>query len=205
MRVSARTGSALLFVASALAGGCGPVVVAATPREALRNVAEALETGEKARLLDSVYVSEVNRFWVSTAFDMTLAARRFSVAAEKAWGDQAKSAPLVSMFQFGRKEIERAEIIEKGDAAVAKGPRGQAVELLKRNGAWLLDMSRSEPKNAGHRDAAIRRLWAYTRAFDQARARVGRPGWTREKILRELAGAIEEAAYGKRPAGPKKP
>ena len=70
-------------------------------------------------------------------------------------------------------------------------------ELVRRDGCWYVDMTGVADKPALKRlptSKIIRLFDAQAGAFDEARAKIGRPGYDVERVVRELKKAMSKAA-----------
>ena len=66
-------------------------------------------------------------------------------------------------------------------------------DLVKKDGYWKIDMSEMAPKTAEKREKAIKEMKAAAKAADDARDKVGKEGYSVEKIMLEMRKAVEEA------------
>jgi len=170
-------------------GEGGKAVMAKTPMEAWLNFNEASYTGDKALVLSSFHAPEEAK--EAIAMGAMNGAGLFILRRElaEAYGEEA----LEGLFEgtktepFDRKKLEAStKIEEEGDKATAHLAGGGEIGLIKKDGAWYVDVDVTQgdfPTGDKLKEAVqydIARLFS----INQARAKIGTPGFpTVESVL----------------------
>jgi hypothetical protein len=177
----------------AKAGG-GAVTKAKTPKEAIANMSKATQNMDKGQFLAATYLGESGREFAEAMFDSMAAMTAFGKEMEKAYGKDATADLPKDKPALTDEEIDKLEIKEEGDKAIAKDPKsGKPMPLIKKDGAWMVDMTGEIPTGED-RAKALKQAKAVTKAVNEVRAKIGKPGMTKEKIGEELMGAMMAAA-----------
>jgi hypothetical protein len=150
---------------------------------------KAIETMDKDLFLSTVYFGENGKEMAEALFYVTAAMMGFGKDMENAYGKDAgadftKDGPILTAD-----ELAKLEIKEEGDKATAKNPKGgRDVSLVKKDGAWKLDMTEEIPD--AERLEFIKEHKAMLKAISDARAKIGKPGMTKKKINEEFGKAM---------------
>lgn len=164
---------------------------AATPREAILNVARAIETGNKALFLANVYCQDEELSRV--AFAVSVCTRELTRDFEREYGKD-KWGPFRGRRMPGEAEVaETVRIEEQGDRASAIVPdQDGTTVLVRRGGRWREDLA-EEFTPAGIE--AVKSNWGrVVRATARARGKIGMGPYKDgpEKILDELVKEISK-------------
>jgi hypothetical protein len=109
--------------------------------------------------------------------------------ANSPMGDMSNEAPI-----FTDAEIAKIDVKEEGDKASAVNPKDKKpMKFMKKDGVWYADMSEDMPP-AAQRDGTIKQSKAMVKAVGDVRAKIGKTGMTRDKIMQELMGAMMKAS-----------
>jgi hypothetical protein len=184
---------AMLLGAAAMLAGCsGGGGAAKTPKEAVANFSRSIEKADKALFLSTVNMGADDKELAGAMFDVMAVMVGISNDMDKAYGKEAgadlkKGAPI-----FSAEELAKLEIKEEGDKATVKDPKdkgGKPLDLIKKDGVWLVDMTKQSPP-AAERKKMIEQSQAMVKALGEVRAKIGKPGTTKESIGMEFLGAM---------------
>ncbi|MFB3890962.1 MAG: hypothetical protein ACE15C_02935 [Phycisphaerae bacterium] len=166
-----------------------PLVGAASPKEALLNIATAFETGDKRLFLASVYVTDPE--WAGAAFDASIVAAGLRELLETAYGQQEASSLDAFMVSFpSRDEVEaKVTIVENGDLAGAGMLGSLDIQLVRKDGRWLVELADQQPK-PDERDESLDMLRRFVQVAPGFRDKIGREGYTALKIEEDLMSAM---------------
>ena len=162
--------------------GCGSKK-SDTPKEAVANHAKAIESGDKDLFLASAEVGDEK---VAVAlFEFMSETYAFEKKIEDEYGEgklgDSEEKSITS------EEVEsKVKIEEKGDTATATWPgRTVPMQLVKKDGCWKVDLSQITPKGENS-ELAIRNYTIMAETTKKASKKIGKKGYTAEKILTEL-------------------
>ena len=193
----------LLLGMAAILGGCSKGG-AATPKDAVANLSKSYEKGDRALYLASVEVGPDGQELAGALFDLTVAMKGYRSDMEKAYGKGAGGSRRDSGV-LTEEELSKLEIKEEGDKATVKSPEGgEPLKLVKRDGAWRVDMTHMTPP-ADIRQRMIESMKARAKAVGEVRAKIGQPGMTKEKIGQEFLRAMVGGDMGGRIPTPPAP
>lgn len=189
MSFALRLAGVVILATTIVAGGCSKA--AATPKEAVTNMAKGMEKNDKDLFMASIYAGDGNQELVEAMFNATTGLAAFSKDMEKAYGKDAipgmaRSSPLLSDDDLAKMEIK-----EDGDKATAKFPTGKStLQLIKKDGKWLVDASKDLPPAADRNDI-IKSMKKVTEAMAKVRPNIGKSGYTAQKINEEMQKAMQ--------------
>ena len=184
---------AAVVLMGVVAGGCGRGPEAATPKDALRGFAAALEKGDVSQaasyctdkeLAEAVVKLEIKRRELEKALDKRYGAR-------KGGGMTVRGLAALTPADV---DSGKLTIKEDGDqATVTLSSGGPEVELVRKGGAWRIapagaDLTDEQRKNA------LRMAREVDSAFKSAMAKVGKEGVTRANVEWAFVGRLMGAA-----------
>lgn len=187
----------MLVISASLLAACnkegetgGTLTKAKTPKEAICNMSRAIQDADKDLFLASIYLED--REFSEDLFEWLVAACAFGKEMERAFGklperDMPKRPPTED-------EIAQFQIEEHGDRATAANPQDprftKPMPLIKKSGAWLVDLSDVRPKDE-NRARYIKGLKAMMKAYNEVRPKIWMPGITKEMVKQELSKAMQ--------------
>ena len=193
MKAKSLTAAALALCLLAPAG-CGGGK-AKSPKDAAKNFVNSLLKDDKDLFFSSVYYGDADKEMVEAQFETMAAMTQFAVKFEKAYGTGKfkGSKPVITEEDLADLEVEGS-----GDTAVARTPSGsEDIKLIKKDGAWYVDISDSMPKGA--QDAETKKaLVTMAEAIRKVTANIGKEGYDEKKIMGEFMGAMMSAAMSAR-------
>ncbi len=163
-----------------------------TPREALQNVAKGFETENVEMIKAGIYVSDESREFANTSLDSMGAMIKLQQDLAKAYGKDAVKNPisLKSEDVPTAEEIEKMTFNEEGDTAVAQH-KNKPLKFIKKDGRWFVDFSDEMP--TGDMKLTILHNKKVAELAEKYRRKVGKEGYTADKIMEELNKEIEES------------
>jgi hypothetical protein len=209
LKMNVRSASAfgLSLAVALIAGGCGKdggsarhhavpatsTAPAPAVKDALLGIADALDTGDKARFLNLVETADAE--WAGLIFEAAVAGRAFRAYMEAAYGKQSLEQVDLPLPEFpGAEQLAGPlDVVAVGDSAVAVLPGPDELSMVRKDGRWLLDLTGDEPSEA-EREAVLRSLRTTIRAVGEVRGKIGQAGLTPQKIDDELIAALMGAA-----------
>ena len=195
----------VLLVGVVLVAGCGKdeggsgsgtakVVPPKTPKDALMNMVNAIKASDKKAFMDAVNVSEDAAPVVEAMFETMAMMMDFGKAMEKEYGKDAlpEGGPAASakMFDFDESKLQ---VKVDGDTATATMPdQDDKVKLVKKDGKWKVDLSDQMPP-PDQRKQMIESLAVMKKAVAAARSKIGKEGYTAEKVMQEFMAEMMKA------------
>jgi len=185
---------ALLFACViVVTAGCGSKK-AKTPKEAVVNLTEAIEDGNKGLFMANVHCDD--KELAEAMFDGMVAMRSFTEKFEKEYGKD-KAGEFSKMRQPSAEEVaEKVKIEEKGDKATARMPDEGPMNLIKQEGYWKVDMSElAKQDQSGQMKEMMKRM---ATAAKKAEDKVGKdeykdkPGKIISELMTEVTGVDME-------------
>jgi len=174
--------------------GGGAFLIPGTPMQALKNFQAAMLSGDKNAIADCVEGSEKHMEFLAATSEMSTVAIRFQDAMKAAYGDDAVRGAGPTPF-----DIEGFKIKIDGDTAVATKP-GETLKLVKKGGLWKIDantiMSEAELEEAFQ---AMGMMKAMMEAHKGVMGKIGKEGYSAEKINQEVNKAMGEAMRSSMP------
>lgn len=169
---------------------------AKTPAEAIANLANALENNNQNLFLQTVqFDPSADKSLQDAAFNMFRQADLLARDVAKTYGlDQARDIDPVPF----REDLDKLRIDEHGERAVATLPEpvGRAIPLVKRDGAWKVDMTDVR----GNQKEIAQRLNAMADVYANVHKSVGAQGIDASKIRDLLDEQMEKAMTSIHPA-----
>ncbi len=178
---------ALALTIGLILPGCGGKK-AETPKEALKLMGEALESKDKSQFMAVVHCGEDEEF-CELMFEAASEMMDFIEAMQEAYPDEKGTnmdSPLPTPEQ-----IDKMEVTEDGDTATAKNPDGKDIELVKRDGAWMVDMTAEMPKPE-EAEAEKKKARAMIEAVKEVKGEIGKEGSNPMSIMMKLAATAQE-------------
>ncbi|MFC1735656.1 hypothetical protein ACFL1X_06030 [Candidatus Hydrogenedentota bacterium] len=174
--------------------GSGKPAVARTPEETLMNFATAMDKGDVKGMMAMIHYKD--KKGVEAALTLIAKMRELDNALEKEYGKQEGGWESSGIDNLTVKNIQSDDfrINVDGDKAEA-GMWGDFNDtpLLKVNGAWYIDMITDTPTGQA-REQALEMMKMMSKVLKEAKSKIGKPGYTRDKIYGEFMGALMGAA-----------
>ena len=198
---------AVLVSSVVLIAGCGggdvPTGPAATPKEAVTNLAKGLANGTEAQFIACFDATEQEAKFLKSTFAMMRATKEFNDAAVAAYGEEdAKklSGGDMSKSPFPTKDFDKwAETLTinvDGDKASVTAPdQPKPLKLVRKNGAWLVK-TEDMPPTSEKTEAALKMMGAMADVFTKMKARIGQEGVTAESLKKEMGAEMMKAMFG---------
>ncbi|MFC1735654.1 hypothetical protein ACFL1X_06020 [Candidatus Hydrogenedentota bacterium] len=185
---------AAIMIVSLTSSSWGKPAVAQTPKEALINFATAMDKGDVKGMMATVHYKDKKA--VEAALTLIARMRELDKALEKEYGTQEGGwqSSGIDTLTVEKINSEDFSIYETGDTAKAK-MWGESTDtpLLKVNGGWYIDMITDTPTGQA-REQAFEMVKMMSKALKEAKAKIGKPGYTRDKVQGEFMGALMGSA-----------
>ena len=172
---------------------------AKTPKEAMIKFAMALEDGDIDEMLEaSVYEDKET---MKLVYKPMVEMRSFEKELDKAYGEPQPGQMQMSMNTGGSfpslEKIESDDLMidENGDKASAHifGEfSDKDTNLIKKDGNWYIDMISDTPSES-EQEQALKLIDTLNESIKDAKSKIGKPGYTREKIETEFFGKLMSA------------
>jgi len=182
-------------------GGPAQVKRATTPEQTFKNMQAALLAGDKVAFVECFDVSGREADMLGAIAEFVGVSIRFEQAMKKAYGEDAlrssqRSEPLEAWKKSS--SLEGAKITIEGDTAtVTKAGEATPLHLVRREGVWRIRagefLGGAQAPGGQDLDAAVKMLSAMTKALKSVMTRIGEPGYSAEKINREVGAAMMAA------------
>lgn len=198
----------VLLAGVALVAGCGkdegepggPAKVTApkTPKDTLMNMVNALKAADKKAFMDAVHVPQDATPAVEAMFETMAIMMDFTRAMEKEYGQEALAGrgPMsgAKMLDFDESKLQ---VKVEGDTATATIPdEKEPIKLVKKDGKWKVDLSDQMPP-PDQRKEMIEGVAVMKKAVGAARGKIGKEGYTAEKVMQEFMAEMMKAAMQK--------
>ena len=197
MKITAlKAGSVLLLGLAVAMGGCSKD--AKTPKEAVINLAKAIEKNDKSLFLATVNIKDEDKDAAGQLFDAMITAIDFQKSLEKTYGKDA----LKSVGSGPADDVPAADKVEKGTvkedgdkAKVTPADSKTGIDTIKINGIWKVKF---DDIGAGDTKAQnIKMAQAMKKAIDATKGDIGKPGMTAEKLLANMQKAMKDNMMAK--------
>jgi hypothetical protein len=171
--------------------------------EAVINMVKSVDSGNKEMFLASIHIPAGAEDAATAMFEQGLAMSRFEKAFVAAYGEAAAGRVIPgSSSQPISEKLEaiqaNGQVAIDGDrATVRMGGEPEGMGLMRVDGAWKVDLSEAFTQMAPTDMALMMRKMA--EAYDIARAKIGQPDMTAEKVEQELQRAMMIAMTGMEP------
>lgn len=196
--------AALAMTIAMAAGGCGKKAqqpktadsndfrLAKTPREAGANFIRALQTGDKALFFVTINSTAYNQDMFDAGFDLTAAmssfAKDFGAAYKRTLPENLSAQPAPTVAEYE----EKATVKEENDKAMIALPGGKRVLKAVRLGAvWKINPEFAEGERS---DEFLQQARQTTKAINDLRAKIGKPGASADQIQQEYAKIVSAEA-----------
>jgi hypothetical protein len=161
---------------------------AATPRQAILNVAKAIDADDKQLFMDNIYCQDMQL--ANAAFTIAVATRSLTRDFEREYG-KGRWGPFRDRRQAGLAEVaETVRIEERGDRATAVIPDQDTITVVVRRGEeWKVDLVEEITSTGENAMKDVKDRWGVVAvATRRAREKVGMGQYkdNPEKILDEL-------------------
>ena len=179
-----------------LSAGCSKK--ASTPKEALENMAEAIRDGDSEAFVACFDATEDQEKFLGVMCELTSAMMKFEEAMVDEYGEDAvkKGGSKSNLDDFkDDKWIEDVEIKIDGDKATAtKKGQKKPLNLVKKDGGWKIDAGdMADEKQVKDLDKALKMFDAMIKATKDATDKIGKDGYTAEKINKEMGEEMMKA------------
>ncbi len=188
-----------------LSAGCSKK--ASTPKEVLENMAEAMQDGDSEAFVACFDATEDQEKLLGATCEMMSAMIKFEEAMVKEYGEDAvkKSGSKSNFSDFkDDKWLEDLEIKIDGDKATAtkKGDK-EPMNLVKKDGGWKIDAKdMADEKQMKDLDKALKMFEAMANVTKDATDKIGKDGYTAEKINKEMGEDMMKAMMANMPKEP---
>jgi len=172
-----------------LSAGCSKK--ASTPKEALKNMVKAMQDGDSEAFVACFDATEDQEKILGVLCELTSATMKFEEAMVKEYGEDAvkQGGSKSNLDDFkDDKWLEDVEIKIDGDKATAtrKGQK-KPLNLVKKDGEWKIDAGdMADEKQMKDMDKALKMFESMTKATKDATGKIGKDGYTAEKINKEM-------------------
>ncbi len=168
-----------------LSAGCSKK--ASTPKEALENMVKAMQDGDSEAFVACFDATEDQEKFLGVMCEVTYAKMKFKEAMVKEYGEDAIPKSYLDDFKDD-KWLEDMEIKIDGDKATAtKKGQKEPLNLVKKDGEWKIDAKdmadENQMKDMG---MTLKMFEALTKAMKDATSKIGKKGYTAEKIHKEM-------------------
>ncbi len=174
--------------------GCG-APKADTPQQAMKNLKTSIEGGDKDLFMATVAVQDDQKPMIEAMFKVLHEAVALDEALKKQYGKDAsmKGGPSGELKFEGLDDQANYKV--EGDKATFK-PKGggEKIDMVKKDGAWKVEIP-DVPKGK-QAEQFLKVAPAMAEAFAAGRAKVGKEGYTAEKISEEVGQDIFKAMMG---------
>jgi hypothetical protein len=182
-------------------GAAGPPQ-ADTPRQALKNLQQAVTSGEGDRIMQVVHAEGEQKEILDAMTGFMTAMSQFEEKMIDAYGEVAEpEKPDDGMEGFkDEKWLEDVEIDTQGDTAMATKPgEEKPLKLVKVDGEWKISASSLFPTGPGQekdREQAVAMMKAMTKAAHEVMPEIGNEGVTAEDINKMMGQKMMAAMMG---------
>lgn len=177
----------------------------ATPKAALRKMANAMATFDKERLMATLEPSEAERRVMPLTMDLLKAYQEFKSVTIRSYGQQAwnqnfadnQIEQMQAAFKKAGAEIKRqvdsAEVKIQGNTAeVRTGDDPEPLEMVKVGGDWRAKTDgKFLPISDGDVDRVAKNMTNLTTALHDLTGKAGQSGESAQKLSKELKRAID--------------
>ena len=178
-----------------------PATGSAAPRKAMANMAKGLVDGTEAQFLACFDATDQETKFLKSVFAMMKATREFNDAAVAAYGEEgAKKLSGSNKSSFPTKDFEKwAETLTikiEGEKATVTAPdQPKPLELVRKNGAWLIKTSGMAPPPE-QAEMATKMMGVMANVLTRMKARIGQEGATVESLKKEMDAEMMKAMFG---------
>ena len=185
----------LLAGVMVFAAGCGSKK-ASTPKEALKNMQKALVDGDSEAFVACFDASENQKKVLGSMCDSISTMSKFSKAMKKAYGKDAVKSKDDDLAD--EKWLEDITVKIDGDKATATSKeRAKPMHLVKKDGEWKILASDLLPEDQMKDvDQAMKMFKAMAKAYEDVMPKIGKEGYTAQKINEEAGKALMDAMMG---------
>ncbi len=186
----------MVCLSVSLSAGCSKK--ASTPKEALENMAQAMRDGDSEAFVACFDATEDQEKILGVMCEMMSTMMKFEEAMVEEYGEDAVKKDG-SKNNFGDlkddKWLEDVEIKIDGDKATAtKKGEGKPMNLVKKDGGWKIAAEDMAGENqTKDMDKALKMFEAMTKAMKDATGKIGKDGYTAEKINQEMGAEMMKA------------
>jgi len=165
---------------------------AATPQEAVKNWKKAIDAGDQAAFLAVFDLPAEAKEAMTDIFPLVQESYQTEEALKKAYGKEAglKTGPTTD-WKFDGADDAACYTIQGDKATYASKAGGKKINLVKINGAWKIKLD--DLPTAEQAQALKKMLPVMTKVIKACRENIGKPGYTADKINKELDEEMEKA------------
>lgn len=171
--------------------GCG-APKADTPQQAVKNLKSSVETGDKDLFMATVLVNDDQKAMVEAMFPVLHESILLNQAVEKQYGKDAKIKGGPDMDFAGLDDQANYKV--EGDKATFNPPKGDKLDLVKKDGVWKITMP-DIPKGP-QAEQFLKIAPKMVDVLKAAQKKVGKEGYTPEKINKEVNDDMMNAMMG---------
>ena len=173
--------------------GCG-APKADTPQQAMKNLKTSIEDGDKDLFMATVVVTPEQKPVVEAMFGVMQEAVALDKALKDKYGKDAgmKGGPSAELKFDGLDDQANYKV--DGDKATFNPKGGDKVDLVKKDGAWQVTIPDAPTGKDAERFMKV--APAMQKAFAEGRNKVGKEGYTAEKISEEVGQDMMKAMMG---------
>jgi len=195
-----RTGLVLIISVVSLTGfGCakkeGP---SPTPKDAVRNFLEGMLELDKAKFLDSITGTDQELKAASVYIDYLVTVKHFKQAVIDKYGisgwahfENQGGAKLSVNMTDNRDKLDSMKVVIDGDKATCTMPgEARAVNLLRKNGVWYVNVSDIVMTGGMDLDKFIGMWTKMSKLIKDKQQRIGKPNVTAVSLDMELGKGI---------------
>lgn len=165
---------------------------AATPQEAIKNWKKAIDAGDQAAFVAVFELTGDTKEAMTDIFPLVKESFETEVAMQKAYGkDAALKGGPTGDWKFEGADDPACYTIEGDKATYASKAGGKKINLVKIGNVWKIKLN--DIPSAEQAKALKQMLPAMCKAFKACRENIGKPGYTADKINKELDEEMEKA------------
>ena len=183
--------------------GCGGAKKAATPKEAVLNMRDALANGNESAFVGCFDVDENGEKMLRAMFSMTDVMKDFREKVTKAFSEEdaakildSQDDPFGELSALKEADLEIKEA-EDGNSAtcVVKGSDMDDMPLVKKDGVWLIALDEDEAPSAEDVEKGLKMVEIMKGVFEEMGDRAGEDGMTVEKFEEEMGKKMMAAMF----------
>lgn len=179
-------------------------------REAILAFGEAVEKADEKKFMDSIVFSPTDASFVKALWGVVHQMSGLEKDMEKAYGPAGLEAVrknqqlrIGASIPSPRELAEELRITVSGNTAKVLLPRRpqQPMTLVKVDGRWKVQLFSAGQFQGPQGQMALTLMTGLTQGIQTARTRIGKPGYTPEKVMQEIQKALLPPGPGALPPG----